>query len=838
MITGRDFLARINEVYGADSVHYSYRFPLIYLSVASSKFSGLDDEAREDAFAVSLGIAISELSNIKNRLFFSIRLLDTGEVDVKRDDRGEYWLRILVDEVDCKKEIELSNGRPKVVHFYGHKGGQARSTVLTFLARAMADRQWRVLAVDVDAEAPSLDALFSASPPEAAATLVGIRAGHELRPYRVYTSPNQGAVDLVAFQDDSEGGDLDSAALAMELAISPPSNDQLVRAVHAAGDKYDAILIDHRSGLGATVPPWVRGLPGPIVAFARMDSQWRRARSHLAALWSLRPANPGLLVSFKPDDEPDSRFVVRHLDEARSALECLAEAMSLGLPDENDVVSVDDVTDHWIVWPYDPAFREETPASSASVGAGVRQALQSMERVLGLGGAPPNQSPVSLGARILHPSGAKDEGDLIVTNALRTLSAPSSPVWFVTGRKGTGKTRLVRELAKLGCGSPLLVAEGDPGEIGIDARHSSLMLLMETKAVFEKFWWALLVAASNVGNGRKELVREVEAWVERIAAGENPLRTLLGYLEKVPSDGPPKVFLVDGLETAFPREDTHEFVAALFRVWSTIESDERLRSRIGLRIFIRTDLANRGFENFEQLSHGRTLELRWNTQYILNFVLSRMLSRAWFQENFPDAMQEIGRNYENILQGALEVSECESILLKVFPERLRRQNMLTSTFLRTWFSDDPKAEQGFYPRIYDLFLATIADPNIDSGFAGPRLENGVINQDLIFVAHERATSDFLNQVQVELKNLVDLTDDEIRRFVEAFRGTITPFNVEVMEEDLSKRTSVSAPQARQTLEQMKALGVFESRPGFAGQWRAGRLFKTSLGMIYDRKRKV
>lgn len=837
MISGREFLARTVRVYGQKSVQYSYRFPLVYLTVVSSRFANMDDEEREEAFASSMALTIGALRNIITRLFFNVRLLDIAESSSTLGDRGEYWLKLLVDNASSTADVKPPGAGPKIVHFYGHKGGQARSTALSFLARALADRHWRVLAVDVDAEAPSLDALFGASPPEAAATLVGVRAGHELRPYCVYSGSESGVVDLVAFQDDSDGVDLDSAALAMELAISPPSNDQLVRAVRSAGVKYDAIFVDHRSGLGATVPPWVRGLPGPIIAFARMDGQWRRASSHLAALWALSPENPGVLVSFKPDDESESRFVIRHIDEARSALQCLADAMNLGLADDNEVISPDDITDHWIIWPYDSAFREESLVNPSSVGAGVRQALQAIERVLGLGGAPLTKSNTNVSAQTLHPSGARDEGDLIITRALRTLSAPSSPVWFITGRKGTGKTRLVRELAALGRGKPLLVAEGDPGVLGIDARHSSLMLLMEEKVEYEMFWWTLLVAAIQVGNSRQELVREVEAWGKRIGANENPRRTLVNHLGSIPNDGPPQIFLIDGLETAFQRQDTDKFVGALFRVWSTIESDERLRSQLGLRIFIRTDLANRGFENFEQLSYGRTLELRWNTQYILNFALSRMFARPWFRENFPEAMNQIESNYEAIRQGEMEVIQCENILLKVFPERLRRQNMLTSTFLRTWFSDDPKAEQGFYPRIYDLFLATIADPPSDSGFPEVRLQEGAINQDLIFFAHERATSDFLNQVQVELRNLVDLNDDQIRRFTEAFRGSITPFNVDALELELSARTGVAVPLVRQTLEQMKSLGVFESRPGFAGQWRAGRLFKTSLGMAYDRKRR-
>jgi hypothetical protein len=837
MISGRRFLKKIIDEYGRESVKRSYRFPIAYLSVESSRFATMDDEKRELEFASSLGITINDLRNLENRLFFNVQLFVPGECDALPVERGESWLKLLMEDGSDQSDVEPLEHGPKTLHFYGHKGGQARSTVLSFLARALADMRWRVLTVDVDAEAPSLDLIFRDTPPDLGATLVGVRAGHRLRPYRVYTGLEDGYVDLVAFRGVNDDVDLDAAALAMELALSPPSNDLLVSAVRAEGKIYDVIFVDHRSGLGATIPPWVRGLPGPIIAFARMDDQWRRARSHLTALWSLRPSNPGVLVSFKPDEELETRFVVRHIDQARSALECLAEAMSLAIPAGNEAVSVDDVMDHWIVWPYDPAFREEGPASASSVGAGVRQALHEMQRLLGLAGLPLSKRDGASVVSPLHPSGAQDEGEFIVTHALRELTAPSSPYWFVSGRKGTGKTRLVRELAKLDCGSPLLVADDFPESLGgVNVRNKSVKFLIDEKVDRETFWWSLIASANKVGIHRQALETELASWPGRLVAGETPFASLLNDLGGSTSDRPPQVFLIDGLETAFTRKDTYEFVEALFRVWSTIESNYQLQSRIALRIFIRTDLANRGYENFEQLTHSRMLELRWNTQYILNFALSRILAHSWFQTNFPKVIEELEGYRREIRQGALSVETCEQFLLKVFPQRLRRQNMLTTTFLRTWFSDDPKAEQGFYPRIYDLFLSTIADPPVSSDFSDARIEDGVISQDLIFYAHERATIDFLQQVRVELKNLVDLNDEEIIRVLDAFRGKQTPFDVQKMEHDLYRNTNIEPFLVRQTLEQMKALGVFEGRPGYAGQWRAGRLFKTSLGMLYNRKR--
>jgi hypothetical protein len=61
------------------------------------------------------------------------------------------------------------------------------------------------------------------------------------------------------------------------------------------------------------------------------------------------------------------------------------------------------------------------------------------------------------GARELTPSGATDTGDLIQTSVLRELLVPGNSISYILGRKGTGKTRLLREIAAAGVGEPLVV---------------------------------------------------------------------------------------------------------------------------------------------------------------------------------------------------------------------------------------------------------------------------------------------------------------------------------------------------------------------------------------------
>jgi hypothetical protein len=138
--------------------------------------------------------------------------------------------------------------------------------------------------------------------------------------------------------------------------------------------------------------------------------------------------------------------------------------------------------------------------------------------------------------------------------------------------------------------------------------------------------------------------------------------------------------------------------------------------------------------------------------------------------------------------------------------------------------------------LYDGFLSAIAEG--ESKHSGDVLEGTGkrrrVAQSLIYFAHEQATEQFLIQVKSELKYIVDLKEDELKRLIDAFKGARTPFRVSQMVDDMHGKTRLPKGRIRSALDQMLNIGIFEQREGYPGQWRVGRLFKSSLGLLYAR----
>jgi hypothetical protein len=804
IITGQQFL----DVLGTNFIYeMEFRYPNTYINLVDKSFTE-DTDTNYLILSQKLEIKVETIRSILNRLYFVLNFSDEKLDHVK--NRGHFWIRTI-----------LSNTTPaspetfKTIHFYGHKGGQARTSTMFVLAQHLAAMGWQVLCIDMDVEAPSLDVIFGFGNVALENSVLGIRFDEDICPLKV-DGDFLGTLDAISFRPSDNLYDLDSIALAMELAMSPLMTEKIIGKINEIAKKYNVVLIDHRTGLSSSIPPWINMMPGPVIFFSRMDNQWRHSLYHIESLWKLYPQNPGLLISFKPEQENSSYYYSLSIPQSDAILEKMASAMSANNPELD--ISTDDLRDRWIVWPHS---RDIQRGLFNKISRTIyNDQLVDITRMLELDTAPTMQSIQK--AMETHPSGSKDEGDFIFTNAMQKLTSNNN-FWFILGRKGTGKTRLLKELASRQLGIPLLLDDNDNGTIGITANSTQIVLLKEaTERNPEYFWWTLVLSALETKANRTDLSTHINQNIHEASLSMSKLLRILDINK--PKE--PIVYLIDGLETAFTSAETYKFLDALFRVWSTIDTDFKLRNHLKFRIFIRTDLANRGYENFEQLSHGKILELRWSTQYILNFVLSRIRVNEWYQNNFPNATQRIIDNYEMIIQGNLELKLCEDILLMIFPTKLNRLNMLTTTFLRTWFSDDPKGTEGYYPRIYDEFLRQLTTNKISDG--------GKIDQRAIFTAHEKATIDFLSQVQVELKNLVSLESQQIQPLIEAFRGMSTPFYLDKIVTELSFKTSIDKKDVRDALNQMKNIGIFEERMGHSGQWRVGRLFKTSLRMKYVR----
>ena len=556
-------------------------------------------------------------------------------------------------------------------------------------------------------------------------------------------------------------------------------------------------------------------MPGPVVVLDRLDGQSRRAVRDVERLWRGLPT-PGLIVSYMPSNVSTiERLRDQYRSQAWPWLEALARAQGQRA---EEPLEADDIEDHWVLWPEENAFRRPKIPEPHEVGGLTREATQRVRELLGF---EQKKERVDNALRTLHPSGATDQGLFIVTEALRELRQPGSPVRFVLGRKGTGKTRLLHELAREQLGEPLVVAE-DETIGGLPARDIALQALLSKARQahdHEGLWWTLLLAALGApGTSRERLG-------QRVSDVELMQGTHVRDLARV---SPPRVFLIDGLESMSHRAQAHENIQALFNVNSALENDPVLRSRVTFRIFLRTDIARWGFENFEQQSAGnRRLELSWTTQAIFNFVLSRILDLPWISTTFPKVVNDIRARQMDIQQGAMPTEECMRLLLQIFPEKLGRKNINTTTFLRTYFSDDPNGEQSYYPRVYDKFLASI-------DMAKKPLVSGRINQEVIVAAHDEASADFLTQVRQELFFLAPLSEGELQRFINGLNAQETPF----VRRELANRfrNSLKLPKSKidLTFEAMHDIGIFEQHPSRPDAWRVGRLFKAALKMKYAR----
>jgi len=251
------------------------------------------------------------------------------------------------------------------------------------------------------------------------------------------------------------------------------------------------------------------------------------------------------------------------------------------------------------------------------------------------------------------------------------------------------------------------------------------------------------------------------------------------------------------------------------------------------------------------------LELSWDYQSILNFMLSRIALHPWYEEHFPGLIEKIEKEKSVILAGEMESLLCEELLKVAFPATVKRNNLLTMTFFRTYFADTASERapgsspsggdiRRYYPRVFDEFIRLIsADLKDQGGAVVPAVDSlGKIHQTRIFIAHESAAENYLQGLKQELAYVIDLSDDFaenqklIDKLLNGFDGLQTPFQIEKRVEELALTTGIQAESARSALEKMRDVGMFEARPDYPGEWRAGRLFKSSLRMKYVRGRQA
>ncbi|MGY6039241.1 P-loop NTPase [Aeromonas sp. AE23HZ002T15] len=182
-MTISDIISKINVIDKSNiNIDFHYSHPTLYFFVISNAFISLQNEARLSLLAREMGISSDDFQPIISNPAIEFKLL----TDFERTDEYGFlngishntsWLNAfnplgLNDMPYQNGQANINN--PKVIHFYGYKGGQGRSTVLLALAKNLSNAGYRVLLVDADIEAPSLDAMLNAASLDIHSTLMGL----------------------------------------------------------------------------------------------------------------------------------------------------------------------------------------------------------------------------------------------------------------------------------------------------------------------------------------------------------------------------------------------------------------------------------------------------------------------------------------------------------------------------------------------------------------------------------------------------------------------------------------------------------------------------------------
>jgi len=833
-MTGKELLTKLIKV---GITEHAFRFPYAYIRTISPDFEGLDDEEREILACEKMKVTIADVRKTASDCFFTLQWMTPGEASQQKlENRGEHWLRAFIEDTD-NQFIATSVPSISVAHFFGYKGGQGRSTVMASLAQKLANEGVRVLVLDADIEAPSLDVMFGVKTGLNASLLGIVHKTQNVIAVPALQGRDGGEVRLISCRPRESKYDIDFSAFALQTSLVPGILLEAIDRIKewALAQKFDVILVDHRSGMAMTTLTWMKSLPGPVAVFAKLDGQWQGAEEVFRKVLAAYTLNPGLVISFKPDEETEDGFRRRTTQQRNELLRLVGEAVSKSIlsdteePDEDYLGDPASIEDHWILWPYDQAFRSTTLPDYSSLGSGTKSVLSELTRLLEI------QLPVKKNK--LSGIGSIDQGDLIQTEALLRLRQLNNSFRYIFGRKGTGKTRLAKQLAMENLGEALLVDANSDIQKGITTAEAEFSQAKEMfKTTPEALWWVVLLAALQGADTQRSALRDRLAMILSNKIDISMLRQQV--FEVLPKEGS-RVFLIDGIETAFVASDVYSYVESLFQFMLAIQSDDRFSGKVEVKLFLRTDLASQRVQNLEQQVDGRKIDLYWDYRKILNFLLSRLPQRQFFKTTFPDTISQIQSIIESIRLGEVSEQECEQILLQIFPSKLPRFNILTSTFLRLHFADSSTQGASYYPRVIDSFLSELNAIGEKNGIAV--LLDNRIDQQYLIKAHEQASDEYMGQIRQELQYLLDFKQKtpeanlaKLDDWINAFTAQKTPFKIDEIEEYLTKRTKLDKLTVRRCLDQMLALGIFERSTDTPNVWRTGRLFKSSLKMKYKR----
>lgn len=848
MRTLSQLLAEIRKHYSSAIVKFNY--PTLFLIITHPDFSALDDDSRLSAVLDKCKLNEEQLSRIVDSSASQLLLLTEKELNedysfLVDNTTNNHWLS--QHNSNFRDNINYNNTQNiNTIHFYGQKGGQARSSVVGALARDLADNGHKVLVIDADIEAPTLHTIFGVERVEIEHSLMGY-AGWAAEPQ--YTSnPSIPGVYFIGCRPTAEEWEMDYEAFTLRSMLDPHSLANIFSKIFELeaikNGEFDTVLVDHRTGAATSVVPIISTVPGPCVIFSRPDNQttWLQG---IRTLLSFYPQTPGAYISFSLDNLRKKGVTTESEAEFKEKLlEILSEALAVDAEDP-DPLPTDELERFYISWSYDRAFFNSSLPKISQLQTENIHAISQLKEVLGINKVAVRATPIERTAQNkTSSSGIIDETWFVESDMTRSILQQDSNLNYIFGRKGTGKSRLFKESVERGIGLPLL-SPSEYGEIDANIPNSSdtyiKTLLSNVNENYETFWWALISARLEAERSNAQYKSILQKYARYSPAELALTAAPLQVVDKLRNR---KInLLVDGLETAVPSTKLKSFVEGILLCMNTVQNSSDFRQRLSIRLFIRIDLAI-GSQNIEQQTSGRKIDLYWDEQAQMNYALACIASNDWVRHNFPHTIDKINLNKQDICLGRLSTEACEEFLLQIFPENLRRSNIKTITFIKTYFRDassqDNEHLATFYPRLF-LNFTTSLFAHLKK-LPSPIDENGKIDQSSIFESYDTAATNFINDAKQELAHAITLNADlaenlrQVNLLLDALKGKATPFSLDSLAQKICADigASISEESIKNALRTMKDMGFFEQTPKDVSKWRAGRVYKSALKMKFVR----
>lgn len=555
-------------------------------------------------------------------------------------------------------DIDSDLPLPYRVTFYSVRGGVGRSTALSYAARILASKGFRVVCVDFDLEAPGLASLFGVERD----VKTGTGVVSLLNSYDRGETPDVSRHLLKVSESDElyclPAGKVDADYIRSLQFIAPGAwyseeRNPLRQLIDGLSNQLpfrpDVLLFDSRTGISEISAPLLFDLCDLAILVFFPHPQVRSAMRELVRTLLVSKAlrsNAGARIT------PEPRFLLSPIPASKSpevankyrsrAEEWIAEWLQdTGLNSE----AIDSIIDSTQIIGY----REHTAISDASLGntevwsdyAGIADWIEkSLPSPFESVAVENSSEKEEILAQLNFASGLAEQQEhfletFVEVAATRRALDPNVPI--VLGRKGVGKTAIFRRLLEkkdthaVAVTAPTPLSHGFSWLLSSDGFAEADEILSNTGAEWRYLWRVLIVLACRYSSedlpsidrlGRIELPHALRGpsavldILQEVLCQPRVGTILSEALDKIEAQASsPFLLLFDGLDTGFgnsakDRERRRAALQGLAELTLTRLGDKSMRFKLVLREDLWRGLRVENKSHF----YGHTVMLEWKDQ--------------------------------------------------------------------------------------------------------------------------------------------------------------------------------------------------------------------------------